>query len=54
MKNWKTTGTGIVGLIGIIWKAVSTKTIGPEDVTAVITAIGLIFAKDAGVSGNGF
>lgn len=50
--NWKTTGTGILGIVGIIWKIVTTKTMGPEDITGIMTSVGLILAKDSNVTGG--
>lgn len=59
MKNWKTTSAGIVAIAGgistIAFAAVE-KHITPElitaSLTAILTGIGLIFAKDHNVSGN--
>lgn len=52
MKNWKTSGSGILALLTIIWRCVSTKTVGPEDVAGATVAIGLIVAKDSNVTGG--
>lgn len=54
MKNWKTTGTGILGLLTTIWACITTKSVGPAEIAAATTAIGLILSKDAGQSGTGF
>jgi len=53
MRNWKTTGSGITAILMSIFNCVVSKRITPEDVTVVVTGIGLILAKDAGVTGEG-
>lgn len=52
MKNWKTTGSGILAIIGVIWKFITTQTFGPEDATAIAVGVGLILAKDHNVTGG--
>lgn len=57
MKNWKTTSAGIISIVG---GAVTlyynrhqlTEAIVMGSVTAIISGIGLIFAKDANVTGG--
>jgi hypothetical protein len=53
MKNWKTTGSGILAILTTLFNCFSTKSITPADVTVVVTGIGLILAKDSGVTGAG-
>lgn len=52
MKNWKTTGTGIIGLITVIWNCITKKAVGPEDFAAATASIGLLLAKDSNVTGG--
>lgn len=52
MKDLKTTGAGIVSILAGAINIYLKKSVGPEDVAALTTGVGLIFAKDAGVSGT--
>jgi hypothetical protein len=59
IKNWKTTSSGIVLIAGGLARgyiAYKTGTINEESVTtsatAVLTGLGLIFAKDANETGG--
>lgn len=52
MKNWKTSVTGILAIIGAVWHAYTTGTVGGEDIATVLTGVGLIFAKDLNVTGG--
>jgi len=59
IKNWKTTSAGIVAIAGgltTIVFAVMEKHITPElvtaSLTAILTGVGLIFAKDHNISGT--
>jgi hypothetical protein len=59
LRNWKTTSAGITaiagGLIGMFY-AIKAKNVTPEiltgAITAILTGIGLIFAKDSNVTGG--
>jgi len=44
IKNWKTTGTGIVAIIGGIIQIVAKDTKG--GIVSIVGGLGLIFAKD--------
>jgi len=44
IKNWKTTGAGIVAIIGGIIQIVAKDTHG--GIVAIVGGLGLIFAKD--------
>ena len=50
--NWKTSATGIAAVLGAIAHMLTTRTIGAEDITAIFTGVGLIFAKDGNVTGG--
>jgi len=50
--NWKTTAAGVLALAGVAYKFWTTKTVSPEDITAVLIAFGLIAAKDVNVTGG--
>lgn len=50
-RNWKTTLMGLFGIISVIAKIATTKTIGPEDFASLSVSAGLIMAKDHNVSG---
>jgi hypothetical protein len=56
MKNWKTTSTGIIMIIGAIVAVIFTKPLTQEVIiasaTAVVGGLGLIFAKDNNVTGG--
>lgn len=52
MKNWKTTVTGVLGLLTLIWKCFTAGAVAPEDFAAGSVAIGLILAKDSNVTGG--
>lgn len=59
MKNWKTTSAGIIliasSLIGLYFKIKSgevSEVIVTGAITGIIGGIGLIYAKDAGVTGT--
>lgn len=58
-KNWKTTSTGIIAIIsGIVglYFAYKTNNINEASIvgtlTAILTGVGLIFAKDSNVTGG--
>lgn len=51
-RNWKTTVTGILAILGGIWNFISTKDVTSSG-TAIIGGIGLIAAKDGNVTGTG-
>jgi uncharacterized membrane protein YdcZ (DUF606 family) len=51
MRNWKTTLMGIFGIVSVIAKIATTKTMGPEDFTSLTVSAGLIMAKDHNISG---
>lgn len=51
-KNWKTTVTGAIGLLSLIWKCYMAGSVGPEDFAAASVCIGLILAKDSNVTGG--
>lgn len=59
MKNWRTTTIGALTVVGAIITAVleflssGTVTNIPVVLTAVMAGVGLLFAKDAGVTGPG-
>lgn len=46
MKNWKTTVSGFVLIIGSVFGAIKGQISYPEALTAITTGIGLIAAKD--------
>ncbi len=53
MRNWRTTISGILALLGmgvVIYQNPS-KASNPEVIAGIITGVGLIAAKDANVSG---
>jgi hypothetical protein len=59
MKNWKTTSAGILAIVGGIVRlyfAVKAGNVSEESVittvTAILTGIGLILAKDSNVTGG--
>lgn len=55
-KNWKTTSTGILTIVGaavsIIFAPIVTPVIIMGAATATLTGVGLIFAKDGNVTGG--
>jgi hypothetical protein len=51
IRNWKTTLAGVGAIIGIVAKLMQGGSIGTEEITILITAVGLIAAKDSNVSG---
>lgn len=53
MKNWKTTLSGVAGLLAIAVKVVNGGGIATEDLAVVTGLIGLIFAKDFDRTGTG-
>ena len=60
MKNWKTTSAGIIliasSLVGLYFKIKSgevSEVVVTGALTGIIGGIGLIYAKDAGVTGTG-
>lgn len=46
MGSWKTSALGIATLIGIAARIASAGHADPADITAALSAIGLLFAKD--------
>jgi uncharacterized membrane protein len=59
MRNWKTTMSGILAIVGgitTITYAIFNKSVTPEIITAaatsILTGIGLMFAKDSNVTGT--
>jgi len=57
--NWKTTGAGVAGILSAAADIINQLVTGnPDanhlmvDVTGIITALGLIFAKDGNVTGG--
>jgi len=53
MRNWKTTLAGIAALISVVAKVANGGAIDTAtDVPVVITAIGLLVAKDGNVTGG--
>lgn len=49
--NWKTTFIGVCSVFAVAANVVQNGAIHAEDITALMTAIGLIFAKDFNVTG---
>ena len=45
-KNWKTTIAGVFAIISGVASCVEKKNCGPEEISAIITGAGLLFAKD--------
>ena len=51
MVSWKTTFLGIAGVIAVVAKWVQAVAIDWSDMPAIMTALGLVVAKDANVIG---
>jgi hypothetical protein len=51
--NWKTTLSGLVGVLTIVVKVINGGDVGAEDIAIVAGLIGLLFAKDKDVTGTG-
>lgn len=59
MKNWKTTAAGGAGVLMALADILTQLSGGPfdsthllADITSIITAVGLMFAKDSNVTGG--
>lgn len=54
MKNWKTTTTGAIVILGVVAKVMNggVSNISMSDITTLIGGIGLIMAKDSNVTGG--
>lgn len=50
--NWKTTFLGIAGVVSVVAKWVKSGSIDWNDMPAIMTAAGLIYAKDSNVTGG--
>ena len=44
--NWKTSVTGLATILAAVAHMLTTRTVGADDMTAIFTGVGLIFAKD--------
>jgi hypothetical protein len=53
MKNWRTSVAGILSVLPIVWKLAQGQTVTEVEIGMIVTAIGLVLAKDAGISGGG-
>jgi hypothetical protein len=53
VKNWKTSLSGLVGVLAVVVKVINGGEIGAEDIAVVAGLIGLLFAKDKDVTGTG-
>jgi hypothetical protein len=51
LRSWKTTFLGFASIVAIVAKWVQAGAVDYNDMPAVIAGIGLILAKDAGVTG---
>lgn len=53
IKNWKTTLAGIAAIVSVVARVVADPgTLTATDVTALLAALGLLFAKDHNVTGG--
>ena len=56
MKNWKTTSSGILliigAVVGVVFAPVITSVVIMAAATSAITGLGLLFAKDFNVTGG--
>ena len=50
--SWKTTFLGIAGIVAIVAKWVKAGSVDFNDIPAIMTAAGLVYAKDNNVTGG--